>query len=124
MTDTDTDTYTPSIYTFDEYQTATLSTAVYRESLFTPDARINYTIMGLIGEAGELANKWKKYYRGDLTIDEVWQALNDELGDVLWYIARLARELDINLSMVAIDNIAKLADRKARGVIRGSGDNR
>jgi NTP pyrophosphatase (non-canonical NTP hydrolase) len=47
-----------------------------------------------------------------------------ELGDVLWYIAALSRDLNISLNDVAKMNIEKLADRKERGVLGGSGDNR
>ena len=47
-----------------------------------------------------------------------------EIGDVLWYCARLASELDLSLSQIAEDNMKKLLDRKERGVIGGSGDNR
>jgi len=47
-----------------------------------------------------------------------------ELGDVMWYLAGIARYLDVDLSEVAEGNIEKLASRKQRGVISGSGDNR
>jgi hypothetical protein len=47
-----------------------------------------------------------------------------ELGDVTWYIARLADELGVSLSDVLAGNVAKLLSRKSRGVIHGSGDNR
>ena len=47
-----------------------------------------------------------------------------ELGDVLWYIAALARDLDISMNSIAAMNVEKLNSRKERGVIGGSGDNR
>ena len=46
------------------------------------------------------------------------------MGDVLWYIAMLAWELDYNLSDVAYYNVEKLQDRKQRGTLKGSGDKR
>jgi len=54
----------------------------------------------------------------------VISALVFELGDVLWYIARLAAELGASLDDVARLNLDKLADRATRGVIGGSGDHR
>ncbi|NCV03716.1 MAG: hypothetical protein EBV46_04600, partial [Burkholderiaceae bacterium] len=48
----------------------------------------------------------------------------DELGDVLWYCAMIADELNITLGYAAERNISKLEDRQNRNVIGGSGDNR
>lgn len=104
-----------------EYQSACITTAIYGEG-----SKINYPILGLVGEAGELANKYKKVLRddkGELT-EEKRLALIDELGDVLWYCSALARDLGTTLGFVAELNIAKLAARKAKGTIHGSGDNR
>lgn len=84
-----------------------------------------YVSLG-IGEAGELQGKVKKILRDDdgVITDEKRQAILDELGDVLWYAARIADELGTGLEDVAAANVAKLADRLERGVIGGSGDNR
>lgn len=91
----------------------------------TMDA-ISYTTLGLVGEAGEIANKVKKIIRdsGGVMTDEIRQTIAGEIGDVLWYIARLAAEVDYPLGNLAEANIAKLEDRRARGVVTGSGDNR
>jgi len=43
---------------------------------------------------------------------------------VLWYIAALASDLNISLDDVAENNVQKLASRKKRNKIGGSGDNR
>lgn len=91
--------------------------------LQTPDG-INYALMGLLGEAGELANKWKKVLRGDRDLSTAKLELRWELGDTLWYVARLAEELGIDLNSVANANLEKLRDRKKRGTIRGVGDHR
>ena len=40
-----------------------------------------------------------------------------ELGDVLWYLARAAAELDYHLSTIAEMNVEKLKSRKERNVI-------
>ena len=102
---------------FDEYQTEARKTAVY-----PPDVGLQYTTLGLAGEAGEVANKVKKVLRGDGAIDK--NAIQGELGDVLWYISNLATELGISMDDIAKENLAKLRDRMARGVLKGSGDNR
>jgi len=103
-----------------EYQEKAKSTAFY-----TGDGLI-YCTLGLTGEAGEFAENVKKMLRddgGELTAKRK-EALIKELGDVLWYIANLAQSLDVDLNMVGEVNLAKLRDRKDRGVQGGSGDNR
>lgn len=105
-----------------EYQTAALSTAIY------PDMGQNfvYPALGLVGEAGEVADKLKKVIRdndGVLT-DPIRDAVALELSDVAWYLAVLAFELDYTLEEVMQMNLDKLASRQQRGVISGSGDNR
>jgi NTP pyrophosphatase (non-canonical NTP hydrolase) len=50
--------------------------------------------------------------------------MKKELGDVLWYISALARDLDIDLDTIAQMNLQKLKDRQERNQIQGSGDNR
>lgn len=82
--------------------------------------------LGLVGEAGEIANKVKKIIRdnGGVVTPEQASQIATEVGDVLWYVAALSRELGVDLGEVAQANIQKLTDRQARGVIGGSGDNR
>jgi NTP pyrophosphatase (non-canonical NTP hydrolase) len=85
-----------------------------------------YLVMGLAGEAGEVANKAKKVIRDDdymiteVKVDE----LKNELGDVLWYLSELSRYLKIPLSDIANFNIEKLTERMNSGTIGGSGDKR
>lgn len=81
-----------------------------------------YYALGLTGEAGEVADKIKKHYRDKTELDIF--AVTKELGDVLWYVAALARWLGVNLQEVAEVNIKKLEDRARRGATGGSGDNR
>ena len=102
--------------TFSEYQEAARSTAIYPR-----DRAIVYPALGLTGEAGEVAEKVKKWIR-DGSLDK--EAIAKELGDVLWYIAALSGDLDIDMDEIAQRNIQKLQDRAARGKIQGSGDNR
>lgn len=82
--------------------------------------------MGLVGETGEIAEKAKKIVRDRDSDFSQWDVadLKKELGDTLWYIAVLADYFDISLDEVAELNIAKLADRRRRAVLGGSGDDR
>ncbi|HEY8999596.1 MAG TPA: nucleoside triphosphate pyrophosphohydrolase family protein [Candidatus Saccharimonadales bacterium] len=109
--------------TFDEYQQKALTTM-----LGGHDSMVAKTILalGVAGEAGEVADKWKKilaYQNGEVTSDDVAE-LAKEMGDVLWYLAVLAESLGLKLGDIAKANNAKLASRQTRGVIRGRGDNR
>jgi len=90
-------------------------------SITPPGYAILYPALGLAGEAGEVANKVKKLIR-DGALDK--DAVAQEMGDVLWYLAELATDLGLDLDRIAEDNLARLADRKARGAIHGSGDER
>lgn len=85
------------------------------------DTRLIENALGLVGEAGEVAEKVKKFIR-DGKIDV--EAVKKELGDVLFYVAALSTWIEEDLSEVAQTNIDKLTDRKQRGVIQGNGDNR
>ena len=106
---------------FNEYQQAICSMGFYPEARTGSQAAIIYTVMGLVGEAGEVAEKAKKWMR-DGTWDD--QEVLKELGDVLWYIGMCAYEMGFNFDAVATGNLSKLRDRQDRGVASGSGDNR
>lgn len=80
--------------------------------------------MGLVGEAGELANKVKKILRGDANKQELINGIRGEMGDVLWYLSALADDIGVELSEVAAENIQKLRSRQQRDKLRGAGDNR
>lgn len=110
---------------FDEYQSAATLTALYPEAGTGSQLALAYVGLGL-GEAGEVQGKIKKIIRdnGGHVTEEVRQALAAEMGDVLWYLAALARELSVPLDTVAERNVAKLSSRADRGVISGSGDYR
>ncbi len=83
-------------------------------------------ILGLAGEAGEAADKVKKILRdkGGYASEEDKTELVKELGDVLWYVANVARYLDVDLSDIAKGNIDKLESRRKRNKLHGEGDNR
>ena len=114
-----------SVLGMDTYQRQCAETAIYRNTCPDQLARINYCVLGLVGEAGELANKLKKVHRGDTILDfQQMQKLVDELGDVLWYSAMLADELGVGFGYVGEKNINKLRERRERNTLHGSGDKR
>lgn len=94
---------------------------------------IKQTITTIVGHA-KLAGQMKKAIRdkGKLPIPEKpnfndqgqLEKLTSELGDVLWYVQGLAKELGLKLSDVAYANIVKLVSRADRGKLQGDGDNR
>ena len=106
---------------FNDYQELTNKTAIYPKEKW-----LEYTTLGLVGEAGEIANKVKKVIRDDNGIftEKKVKELSDEIGDVLWYIARLSDELGFKLSTIANNNIEKLLHRKEQNKISGDGDSR
>src|SRR5918994_446335 len=105
----------------DAYQQAARSTAIYEDR-----HKVIYPALGLASEAGEVAGKGKKALRGhggSFTPAQI-AALRDELGEVLWYVAVLAADLDLSLDAIAQANVPKLASRQERGALGGEGDRR
>lgn len=104
-----------------EYQQLSRRTAQYPR-----EAWLTYPALGLAGEAGEVAEHAKKAIRDDggLVGDGRREAMAKELGDVLWYVAQIATELDLDLDEIAQGNLEKLLSRQQRGVLSGSGDDR
>ena len=108
--------------TFNDYQAKTNKTAIY------PDRGHNfvYPVLGMLGEAGEVAEKIKKVWRdkNNIVSDEDKLEIKKEMGDVLWYLSQLASELEISFDDVASTNILKINSRLDRNKLHGDGDNR
>ena len=100
---------------FNEYQQKAMSFRL--ESANSP-----YAFMGLVGEVGELYGAIAKAMRDGTEIDPEY--VKKELGDILWFVAAITTDMNLNLSDVAQKNIEMLGSRKARGTIQGSGDDR
>jgi len=111
---------------FAQYQQAAGETAIYPRAGEQHIDGLTYVALGLVGEAGEIANKIKKIIRdaGGVVEPERLTAVAEEVGDVLWYAARLCTEMGVDLGQVAALNAAKLESRALRGVIGGDGDRR
>lgn len=112
---------------FDEYQKRALKTDL-SAGKGTDILTIGFMdkVLGLLGESGEIAEKLKKILRdknAQMT-EQDRKELAKELGDVLWYIATIAHNLNVSLDDIATENITKLASRQQRGTLTGSGDNR
>lgn len=108
--------------TLNDYQKSALKTTRGHDQ---PD-ELFHLLLGLVGETGEVAEKFKKLVRdkgGDLEkLDR--EDITKELGDILWYLAVLSDFLGVPLEEIGDKNLKKLADRQKRGVLQGSGDNR
>lgn len=118
----------PDRLSLDYYQNEASRTAVYPGQ--NGPIGLMYVTLKLNGEAGEVAEDVGKALRDDGLLD-VSKLTNDrkekliaELGDVLWYVAMLARELHVPLSGIAARNLLKLRQRQAKGTLKGSGSDR
>ncbi len=109
--------------TLDEYQNKALTTVIASDSEFRD---LLHWVLGINGEAGEIAEKVKKIIRdkGGEVSETDKAELAAEVGDVLWYLAVFAHHLGVSFDAVGQQNLDKLKSRQARGVLGGSGDNR
>src|SRR3989344_2438549 len=112
--------------TFDEYQKLSRVTAIYSRDDKNFNYPITYPVLGLVGEAGEVAEKIKKAHRdhGGVIDESRKQEVAKELGDVLWNVAQISTELGLSMKDVATNNIEKLYSRMERNKLTGDGDNR
>lgn len=110
----------------EEYGNTAITTLTSTHSFGDIDAELLAQILGLVGESGEIAEKFKKLVRdkqGKLTQEDRDEIIK-ELGDVLWYVNAVAHLLGSSIEEVAQKNLGKVLSRKQRGTISGSGDNR
>lgn len=117
----DTDSFKGVSY-YEPYTAAAYSLWVEDKIVTEGQTRLVENVLGLVGEAGEVAEKIKKQIRDGSRVSN--QEIVKELGDVVFYATALANYLGYDLQEVLDSNIEKLDSREARGVIKGSGDNR
>jgi len=103
---------------FVEYQQRAHQTASY------PAEHWEYPVIGLAGEVGELCNQVKKIIRDDGGLGEGLQEnrrarIEDEMGDVLWYLAEICCGFGLDLERIAAANLDKLAARAQAGSFHG-----
>lgn len=114
--------------TLNEYQAQAMTTCLQESENFS------YMMLNLVGEVGEFAGKVAKAIRKGkagidadnllFDIDYGTDELRKEAGDILWQLSGLCSVMGWSLEDIAQQNLDKLADRKQRQVIDGSGDNR
>ena len=93
------------------------------DKIFTKsDERLVENTLGLVGEAGEVAEKVKKLIRDKSRFTK--EDIIKELGDVIFYVTALANYYGSDLQEVIEKNVVKLDGREARGTLKGNGDNR
>lgn len=83
---------------------------------------LQYMLLGLGGEVGELSSLFAKAVRGNESPDR--DSIKKELGDCLWFVSGMCSIYGWTLEDIAKMNIDKLDDRRKRNVIHGDGDNR
>jgi len=111
---------------FSEYQRRTADTDVGTSAQDNLKPGWMYYVLGIGGEAGEFLEKVKKLFRdhGGVVDEKFRAAVTKEIGDILWYMARLCYFIGIDFNNVALTNLAKLESRMERGKLHGDGDDR
>ena len=92
------------------------------EGYVLPTADAIYVFSNLVAEVGELFGKVAKNQRDGPTFTA--EDMAKEVGDILWHLAIISNRLGYSMNDVAQMNLDKLASRKERGVLGGSGDDR
>ena len=93
-----------------EYQELAMTTL--NPELSRKEVLIN-SVMGLCGESGEAIDIVKKWMAQGHELDK--EHLAKELGDIAWYLAEAATELEIPLEDIFQSNIDKLKKRYPEG---------
>jgi NTP pyrophosphatase (non-canonical NTP hydrolase) len=98
-----------------------------KTAIFPNEKAMEYLALGMTSEAGEVAGKVKKLIRDGADQEGLEQARIDialEVGDVMWYCAMLAKEIDTDLESIMFANLSKLEGRQKRNTLHGEGDHR
>lgn len=109
-----------------KYEEIALSTLTGNHSYGDVSSKLMAQILGLVGESGEVAEKFKKILRdknGELSENDK-NEIAKELGDILWYVTSVSHLIGFSLEDIAKKNNEKLLSRKDRNQIKGVGDNR
>ena len=99
----------------------------YQELAMTyrsPSADHQYALLNLAGEVGEVCSLVAKLIRDGGNVDDFYNNMKKELGDVLWQLSAVAADNGFDLEAIATANLAKLESRKQRNTLGGSGNDR
>jgi NTP pyrophosphatase (non-canonical NTP hydrolase) len=77
------------------------------EGAFTPVE----LCLALCGEAGELANLFKKVRRGDFTLSDARQQILNEIADIITYADLLCTSLHADTGTVVLDKFEQVSHR-------------
>lgn len=78
--------------------------------------QFDMAVSGLAGEAGEVADAWKKLKFHDKELNQdAFDNLVNELGDIYWYLAQASMALGVSMEDVIQANIKKLEKRHPNG---------
>lgn len=86
------------------------------------EPNFEYLKLKLAEETGEVFEKWAKNLRGDGNFSDM--DVIKELSDVVFVCEALAQYYGYTLEDLAQLGYEKTSDRIARGVVKGSGDDR
>ena len=72
---------------------------------------INIPLLGLAGETGSLLTEYKKHMRDGDSYRIFDERIEEELGDILWYVANIATKSKLDLAEIAVKNLKKVRGR-------------
>ena len=81
--------------------------AAATDGVESDERAIQVALFGIAGEAGEVVSVAKKFFREGGPLPGLGNRVSEELGDLLWYIALLARRLGLDLNTIAQQNLNK-----------------
>lgn len=100
---------------FDDYQREALKTDQFPGTASgdgeVPTKAELVPLLGLVGEVGSLLSEYKKLLRDGPVHLRFRDQVEEELGDMLWYVAVVASKYDLSLGEIASKNLAKIKDR-------------
>lgn len=79
-----------------------------------PSDDLTLTLLGLAGEVGNLAAEYKKQQRDTVGYRAFRDEVREELGDLIWYAAALARRCNLDLGEILAENLHKTEQRFSR----------
>lgn len=104
--------------------------ALYGDKLGLPPIKVSgsrgLTVLEIVAESSAMAGIVKKAIRDNdgYLSPEGRVKLVQSLYRTVWLLDGLCQHFSTNRHAVMVENLNKLADRKKRGVLQGSGDNR